>query len=266
MKVKLTLEYPGERFSGWQIQPDLPTGKLTVQGELERALKIYLDSLAKKSAITLSEKIVIMGSGRTDAGVHARGQVASFTWPSELEFDGARLQESLNGITVPELIIRNCDSISDDFDARLSPHIKCYCYRFLLRSEFEGLSFMRAWRVRPDLNVAEMVRAARYFQGQHDFSSFRAQDCTAKTTERTILVSQVARINSEELAFVVHGKGFLKQMIRIMAGTLMEVGSGKRNACDMPALIESRNRQLAGETAPAHGLYLEWVNYSADGL
>ncbi len=257
MKVKLTLEYSGEPFAGWQTQP----GLLTVQSDLERSLQVMFASWAKKQNVAWDKAVAITGSGRTDAGVHARGQVASFSWPEEFNFDPRLVLNSLNGISVPELIIRRVESADDGFDARFSPHAKCYQYRLLLRDQREGLEAGRVWGVGSRLDVRAMIEAAKLFGGQHDFSSFRASDCTAKSTERTILLSEITRVSDEEVVFTAHGKGFLKQMIRIMVGTLVDVGKGKLTIADVQRILDSRNRSLAGQTAPACGLTLEWVRY-----
>src|SRR5262249_41174768 len=151
-------------------------------------------------------------------------------------------------------------SLTDEsFDARFSPHLKCYSYRLLLRPGREGLLHNRAWAAGRGLNISEMIRAARYFCGKHDFQSFRATDCTASSTERTILVSEMSRTGEEELVYVIHGSGFLKQMVRIIVGTLVEIGSEGRSAEEVPKILAARDRSLAGQTAPARGLTLEWV-------
>lgn len=257
MKVKLTVEYQGDPFSGWQSQP----GKLTVQGELERAFRVYLESQAKKTGAVGETAVSITGSGRTDAGVHARGQVASFTWPEGFVFDAWSLLPAINGITIPELVVLSIEQAPDDFDARHTPHLKRYSYTLLLRDYFDGMYRGKGWRVGTRLDLAAMITAARLFVGQHDFSSFRAKDCTAKSTVRTVLLSEITRVSRDELLYIVHGCGFLKQMIRILTGTLVRVGEGRLGVSDIPRIIEARDRALAGETAPAHGLTLDWVRY-----
>lgn len=258
MKVKLELEYRGDSFSGWQRQP----GVRTVQEELEKALGIYLASLAKRDALSLDPHLPITASGRTDAGVHARRQVASFSWPEGLAFDAPRLQASLNGITPPDLVVRAATEVPDYFDARHSPHLKLYTYRFLPRPGPAGLFEGRVWQLdQRQLDIPAMIAAARHFVGKHDYSAFRAQDCTALTTERTIVGSELARADDELLLYCIIGKGFLKQMVRIIAGTLYDVGRGKISADAVPGIIASCDRRQAGQTAPAHGLTLEWVRY-----
>jgi tRNA pseudouridine38-40 synthase len=263
VKIKLTLEYSGGAFSGWQFQP----GMLTVQGELERALGVYLQGLAKKQGLTLSELPRVSGASRTDAGVHARGQVASFPWPLELPYDGARLVMALNAISHHDVGVLNAQETDDSFDARFSPHYKCYQYYLLLRpGGGDGLERGRAWRLGQPLRIKEMIGAARSLCGTHDFSAFRAADCSAKTTVRTLFLSELSRRSGDLLVYSVLGNGFLKQMVRTIVGTLVEVGLGKRRPEDIAALLSARDRSLAGETAPAWGLVLEWVRYSAESL
>lgn len=258
MKVKLTLEYDGAEFSGWQYQP----GIATVQGELEKALRCYLQSLAKQQGAELSSVPRITGSGRTDAGVHARGQVASFAWPAGITFDGFRLVGALNGISPPGLCVLAAAEEGDLFDARRSAHTKCYSYQLLLRTAGDGLYRGRAWPVGKSLDIPQMIAAAAYFQGDHDFSSFRAADCDAQSTVRTVVLSQLTRGAEDSLVYTIQGKGFLKQMVRTIAGTLVEVGRGRLEAGQIPEIIAARDRNRAGPTAPACGLFLEWVKYS----
>lgn len=259
--IRLTLEYCGTGFSGWQRQDNAELR--TIQGEVERALQIYFAGLWKtlRRGAELPFGVVdITGSGRTDAGVHAMGQVASFRWPEELPSDLYRLKGALNGILPKEIVVRSVEQAAEDFDARHTPHEKCYCYRLLLRTEPGGMYRDRAWAV-GNLDIPAMIRAARVLIGQHDFAAFRAADCTAKHTVRTLLRSEVVRASTDELHYLAHGKGFLKQMIRIIVGTLVEIGNGRRSEHEMQQILESRKRELAGQTAPAHGLTMEWVKY-----
>lgn len=266
MKLKITIEYAGETFSGWQFQPN----QKTVQGELERALEIFLRSQAKKAGVEQPATPNILGSGRTDSGVHALGQVASFTWPEGFPFEKEKVLAGLNAITARELVVRELEEVPDSFDARLSPHIKCYTYRLLLRAEAglksyrEGYFQNRAWCVEKSLDIAAMARAARLLEGQHDCASFRAKDCSAKTTVRTILKSEIARISDDEVLYLAYGKGFLKHMIRIVVGTLVEVGRGERSVESFKETLEACDRARAGQTAPPHGLTLQWVKYIED--
>ena len=257
MKLKLLIEYDGLPFSGWQIQP----GQLTVQAELERALGIYLGSLAKAQGQHLVDRHLVTGSGRTDAGVHAKGQVASFQWPDTLQFEEQRFIAAINGICHRGLSVKAAQLLPDTFDARFSPHSKCYTYCILLRRQQDPLRGAWSWRQGQHLDIPLMIAAAHSLRGTHDFAAFRAADCAAKTTTRTLLLSELARSNSDELVYTVHGTGFLKQMIRTIVGTLVSIGLQKRSIADLQTMLTHGNRTLAGQTAPAQGLCLEWVKY-----
>lgn len=260
MRVRLDLEYSGERFSGWQIQP----GLVTIQGELERALLVLVRSVAKRARTEAPSRVEVYGSGRTDAGVHAKHQVATIDWPEALEFNPRRLVAGLNALTPPEVVVHSAAEAPADFHARLSPHAKCYCYRILPREWSSGYYKERVWCVPYRLDIPAMIEAARAFAGKNDYSSFRALDCTAKTTIRTILLSEFSRDDSGVLSFCCVGKGFLKNMIRIAAGTLVDIGRGRLPAGSMRQIIDARDRQRAGQTAPACGLTLEWVRYGTE--
>ena len=268
MKVKLTVEYAGESFHGWQSQGEL----LTVQGSLESALDVFLKGEAKKFNIIAPEKVFIQGSGRTDSGVHARAQVASFSWPEQFEFSPLRIKSALNALTPQALTIRLVEQVEDRFDARHSPHIKCYSYKIIYRGEEEKAARMsavdggRGWVITKPLNIRSMILAAKILEGQHDFQSFRAIDCSAKSTIRTVIRSELVRISDNELNYYIYGKGFLKQMVRIVVGTLVELGSNESAIDSMRTILESRDRTKAGKTAPAEGLFLEWVRYDGENL
>jgi tRNA pseudouridine38-40 synthase len=263
MNLRLVVEYDGSEFSGWQRQENVTS----IQGELENALRVFLEGEYKKQGVKISSAeylsgILVNGSGRTDAGVHAMAQTANVVLEDDLELDVERVRSALNGITPSSIVVRSIDKAAAGFDARLSPHIKCYCYRFCLRREFIGLLGRSAWCVGKDLDIASMIYAAREFSGKHDFSSFRASDCTARSTYRTILSSEIVRCDSGLLEFRIIGKGFLKQMVRIMAGTLLDVGRGQRSVANVRELLILGDRGKAGMTAPPHALTLEWMTYA----
>lgn len=256
MKIKFTIEYDGRAFCGFQEQANAHS----VQGELEAALDTYFGALSKRRGLPPARKAVINGSGRTDSGVHARGQVASFVWPEGYPFEEDPFLRALNGITVRELSILSAVPVDDHFDARFSPHRKQYSYRLLLRRGGDGLWTGRAWRIVAPLDISAMCEAAKLFVGTHDFTSYRAGDCLAKTTERKIFLSELSR-EDECLVYTVQGNGFLKQMIRIMVGTLVLVGKGRLRPEDIIRIRDARSRLEAGRTAPACGLTLDWVRY-----
>lgn len=263
MKIKLELEYSPGTYSGWQSQP----GLLTIQGELENALAIFLKSQYKKAAREepgeTNSFVTITGSGRTDAGVFAKGQAASFSWPSDVPIDTSRLKCALNALTSRELLVRNVEVMRDDYDARHSPHVKCYKYNLVLGTRGGGYYGKIAWCVGEQVvDIPAMISAARYLRGCRDYSSFRAKDCTAKSTVRTLLLSELSRTGPNSLVYVVCGSGFLKQMIRIIVGTLVDVGKEKITFEEFKNIVEARDRRRAGQTAPACGLVLEWVRYA----
>ena len=258
MKVKLTIEYDGRPFCGWQEQ----AGQASVQEEVRRAIEMFIESRLKQNSLpVVPQTINLSGSGRTDSGVHALGQVASFSWPGNLPLDTGELLGALNGITPKEIAITTVDEVPDTFDARRTRHRKQYSYRYLLRRGAEGFYSGRAWRVPEGVDVGKMCIAARHFAGHRDFSSFRAKDCIAASAVRTIHLSELCREDNGVIRFVVQGNGFLKQMIRIMAGTLIGVGKGILDVDDIPRILEARSREAAGPTAPAQGLTLDWVKY-----
>jgi len=264
MKLKMVVEYLGEGYSGWQRQ----TGLRTIQSELEEALQTYLRSQRKKLGLAppdpgsdFRDGPELVGSGRTDSGVNALGQVVSFLWPEDLPLDCFRVRGALNGILPEGIVVRELTAVAEDFDARHSPHVKSYRYQIILRGGGDAFTARSAWKVSADLDIPAMICAARSLVGSHDFSSFRSADCMAKSTVRTLELSELSRISADELVYVAHGKGFLKQMIRIIVGTLVEIGRGRRPASDMERLLRIGDRSQAGETAPARGLVMEWVRY-----
>lgn len=257
MKVKLIVEYVGSAFCGWQYQSNVRT----VQGELSRALGIYLSSLARQASVSLSEFPILTASGRTDSGVHANGQVVSFVWPDSLKFNSYEFVNSLNGISDSSLNVVFAGITTDDFDARYTPHIKCYKYHILNRGTPSSLFSDYSWHIVHPLNVSAMINASKLFLGTHDFSSFRASDCCAKTSIRTLLLSELIRVDNNMLVYSICGKGFLKQMVRIIVGTLVDVGLNKITVDEVRNIMSACSRSLAGDTAPAKGLCLEWVRY-----
>ncbi|MDR2338167.1 MAG: tRNA pseudouridine(38-40) synthase TruA [Deltaproteobacteria bacterium] len=261
MRILLTIEYLGSAFSGWQRQANA----ITIQEELERAINIYFNSLAKKTHLLEPISYInLQGSGRTDAGVHARGQTADFLVPAEIKFELGEVLIALNGIVNKNIVIKQLQIVADDFNSRLTPHTKCYSYRLLLRSEHLVLDNGLGWLVGNKLDVKSMLVAAKLFCGKHDFCAFRAADCNSQTTIRTIEQSELVRISDEVLQYFVVGRGFLKQMVRIMVGTLVAVGRRKKTVEEVAELLAKGSelgRAAAGETVPACGLCLEWVKY-----
>ncbi len=262
MKLKIIVEYDGRGFAGWQRQ----TGVLTVQEELERAFGLLASSWAKRSGGEWEKPFTVIGSGRTDSGVHAKAQVANVIWPDSVPFEIGRLKKALNGITVPELSVLSLEVVDPAFDARSMARLKQYSYRLSLRDTLPALDRGRVWRVGALPNLEGMLRGSRMLVGRHSFAGFRAGDCSAKTTMRTIHVSELTRTDGDELLYTIQGNGFLKQMVRIIVGTLVTIGWGRADAELIAEILAEGDRTKAGRTAPPDGLYLDWVRYSPPTL
>lgn len=244
-RYRLLLEYDGAGFEGWQVQP----GARTVQGELVRAI----------ARVTHEADPAVVGSGRTDTGVHAEGQVASVELAGDLAAE--RLREALNGVLPRDLAVMEAALAAPDFDARKHARGKRYRYQIWNARQRSPLRAARFTHVRRPLDVAAMAAAARAFEGEHDFSSLRAAGSSVKTSVRTVTLCRVEGAAGAEIVLRVAGTGFLRHMVRNLAGTLIDVGAGRRAADSMPELLAACDRNLAGPTAPAHGLTLEGVDY-----
>jgi len=242
--IKLVLEYDGTGFSGWQVQP----GRRTVQAELEAAL-----------AGLAGEKISATASGRTDAGVHALGQAVSFCTGSKHPPDVFR--RGLNALLPEDVTVLSAEEAPEDFHARNSALGKWYRYLIMDRPERTALDRNRVWHVPQELDATAMRAAAACLVGEHDFQSFRSASCEAKTSTRHLRRIDVFRDHRGRLVIEMWGTAFLKQMARIIVGTLFEVGSGRRAAEEMREILEAGDRKKAGVTAPAQGLYLVRVDY-----
>jgi tRNA pseudouridine38-40 synthase len=246
VQLRLVVEYEGTRLLGWQLQPGGPT----VQGELERAL-----------AVVLREAVRVRGAGRTDAGVHARGQVAAVV-VSRPPPDLSRLLRGVNALLPPDIAVRDVAPVPDAFDPRRHACSRVYEYRILHRAARSPLWRAWAWHVPRPLDVDAMDAAAALLVGEHDFAVFRGADAreTPRTTVRRVLESRVLR-EPPLLIYRVEATAFLKHMVRNIVGTLVEIGLGERSPGVMTALIAGRDRTRAGATAPPHGLTLVEVRY-----
>jgi tRNA pseudouridine38-40 synthase len=245
--LKLTLEYDGAPFVGWQVQPNGPS----VQGSVEDAVAKLCGSPAR-----------VTGAGRTDAGVHARGQVASLEPPRELPLSA--WTSGLNTHLPQEIACLRAEEAPPGFDARRWARGKRYVYRVLRSPVRSPLWRGRAWEVRRPLDIAAIREALPLISGCRDFEAFRAADCPARTTVREVreLSLRVRPLpNGELLELRIEATAFLKHMVRNIVGTLVEVGHGKRTPQSIAELLESRDRTRAGATAPPHGLVLDEVFY-----
>lgn len=243
VNIKLTVEYDGARYHGWQIQPN---GE-TIQAVLERAVSIFL---GKSTRIT--------GSGRTDAGVHALGQVANFV--SDQNVDLHKMRLGLNALTPEDISITAVEIVADSFDARRDGRSRVYEYHILNRPTPSPFFLNRAWHVHEPLAVEAMREAVHCLEGKHDFSSFRAAGCDAAHPVRTVYRTSLEQ-RGELLVYTIEATAFLRHMVRNIVGTAVEVGRGARSAKSFAELLEARDRTQAGPTAPPHGLYLVEVKY-----
>ncbi|MBS1119671.1 MAG: tRNA pseudouridine synthase [Deltaproteobacteria bacterium] len=247
--IRLVVEYDGTTLCGWQRQSNGPT----VQAHLEDAL-----------ATLLQHPTTVVGASRTDAGVHARGQVASFRTERTIPVHGIR--RGLNTLLPYSIAVREATEVPEDFHPRFSATGKHYRYTLLTRPDRSPRWHLHAWHYPAALDPEPMRLAAESLLGTHDFGGFRAVGCAAKTTIRRIDKITVAAPRDclpEErlLAIDVEGNAFLRNMVRILVGTLVEVGAGKRSASQVAEILVSGDRIQAGITAPAHGLELVEVRY-----
>jgi len=243
--IKLIIEYDGTNYSGWQVQPN----GLAVQQVVEEAL-----------LKVVGETVSLRSSGRTDAGVHAHGMVASFTTSRELPLRA--FVEGGNRYLPPDIAILSASEVPEGFRAiqdALTKHYRYTIYNALIRSPLRRFS---TWHVREPLDTAAMEAAACHFAGTHDFSSFRASNCVAKTTVRRVDSVVVSRAGDLVVIDVV-GEGFLKYMVRVMAGTLVDIGRGRFSSDYIAWLLKNPDRKKAGVTAPACGLCLITVTYGS---
>lgn len=247
-RLKLTLEYDGGDYVGWQSQDN---GR-SIQGEVERALESLLGA-----------RVRVIAAGRTDAGVHAEGQVICFDTARELPLKAYR--QGLNGMLPLDIAVVRAEEVSPDFDARRWALGKVYRYRISNRRTRSPLRRRTHWEVFHPLDADEMREAARCLVGRHDFSAFRAADCQSAHGVRQLnevrLEGEGGGEGKGELVLTVRGTAFLKHMVRNIVGSLVEVGKGRRPASWMAEILEAKNRLDAGPTAPPQGLVLVEVVY-----
>lgn len=242
--IRLVVEYDGSELHGWQRQHNAPT----VQQHIEEAL-----------GKLLTHPTQIVGASRTDTGVHARGQVASFRTERPISVDGVR--RGLNTMLPDAISIRDAAEVPDDFHPRFSATGKHYRYTLLNRRERSPRWRNHAWHHPEPLAVHLMHDAARALIGEHDFAAFRAAGCTANTTLRRVDSITLTRLHPHLLEVDIRGNAFLRQMVRIIVGTLTEVGTGRIPVGQVAEILESKDRTRAGITAPPYGLELVEVRY-----
>lgn len=243
-RYKLTIEYDGTGFFGWQVQDHA----VTVQGELMKAVEAFS-----------GERAAVNGAGRTDTGVHAYGQVAHLDLSKPWEADVVR--DALNARLRPNAIaVLSAELIPDEFDARFSAVKRHYIYRIVARRPDLALERDRVWRFPRPLDVEAMHAAAQRLVGQHDFTTFRATECQAKSPVRTLDRLDVSRVG-EEIHVNASARSFLHHQVRSMVGTLAQVGDGKMTPDDVARILAARDRTQCGPVAPSAGLYLAKVDY-----
>ena len=245
-RYKLTIEYDGAPFAGWQIQPE----GLTVQGVLTAAVEALS-----------GEKTMVQGAGRTDAGVHARGQVAHVDLAKAWDADTVR--DALNAHLRPHPVaVLTAARVADDFNARTSALKRHYLYRVINRRADLTLDLGHAWRVPRPLDTAAMHAAAQRLVGKHDFTTFRSTECQAKSPVKTLDRLDVER-RGDEVDIFASARSFLHNQVRSMVGSLVAVGEGKWSADDLSRALDARDRTACGQVAPPDGLYLMRVDYEA---
>ena len=241
--IKLTIEYDGKDFNGWQKQPN----KLNIQGTIEKAIESIV-----------GHEINLTASGRTDAGVHAIGQVANFKTDSKIPID--KFAIAINSRLKKSIVIKEAEEVEEKFHSRLN--CKQKTYRYIINNSKQGSAIYRnlEYHVSNNLNVAKMKEAVKYFEGEHDFKGFKASGTSSKNSVRTIYKADVYK-KDDRIYIELTGSGFLYNMVRIISGTLLDVGLEKIEPQVIPDIINSQKRENAGKTLPAHGLYLVKVEY-----
>ena len=241
--IKITIEYDGKDFNGWQKQPEM----LNIQGEIERAIEIIT-----------KEKVNLIGSGRTDAGVNALNQIANFKIENDIPIE--KIPYALNSQLKKSIRVKKAEVVDDRFNSRYNAKKKTYIYT--INNSEQGTAIYRYMQYHYPIKLDEnkMNEAAKYFIGEHDFKAFKASGTSSKSSVRTIYEAKVVR-EGELIKIILTGNGFLYNMVRIIAGTLVEVGEGKINPEDVKNIIDSRDRKNAGRTLPPTGLCLYNVEY-----
>ena len=241
--IRLTIEYDGKDFGGWQKQPN----KLNIQGEIERAIE----------NIT-GEKVDLIASGRTDAGVHAFAQIANFKTNSDMDIE--KIPIAINSQVKKSIRIQNAEEVDLSFHSRYN--CKKKTYRYIINNSKYGTAIYRnlSYHVPTKLDIDAMKKAIKYFEGEHDFKAFKSSGTSGKSSVRTIYNADILT-EGPNVAIDLTGNGFLYNMVRIIAGTMVDVGLGKIKPEEIPEIIESKDRTKAGKTLPPYGLVLVKVEY-----
>lgn len=243
MRVKMIVAYDGTNYSGWQIQPN----GITIEQKLNEALSELL-----------GEPIKVTGASRTDAGVHSLGNVCIFD--TDTRMPAEKISYAVNQRLPEDIVVQDSCEVNGDFHPRFTKSRKTYEYRILNRKFRMPTKRLNTYFTYYPLNLEAMQEAASYLEGEHDFKSFCSVDSQAQTSVRRIYECKVLK-EEDEIIIRVTGNGFLYNMVRIIAGTLIQVGSGNRKPSDMASILEAKDRGAAGPTAPAHGLTMIGIEY-----
>lgn len=241
--IRLLIEYDGTGYNGWQVQPEAPT----IQGAIVRALKELTH-----------EEVKLKGASRIDSGAHALGQVANFFTCSDMPSEA--VLKGLNYLLPADVLIKEAIEVDEDFDAMFNARAKTYLYRVLNRTHPSPVLRNYCWHVPQALDTGLMREGAALFVGEKDFSTFRAAGSGAPHSVREIF-SLIVERSGEFVEFSVRGSGFLRHMVRIIVSTLVRLGAGRLEPCEIVRIIEAKDRTLVSETAPPGGLYLIEVEY-----
>ncbi|MGD9138866.1 MAG: tRNA pseudouridine(38-40) synthase TruA [Desulfobacterales bacterium] len=241
---KLIIEYDGTHYHGWQRQKK----DATIQGEIEDAIRTMTHT-----------RVTLYGSGRTDAGVHARGQTANFHCDTDLKPEV--IQRGLNSLLPDDIVIKQCDQVEDAFHARYSAKSKIYDYTIANHPVPPAINRQYVWSIRSQLDTMAMQSAIRCIVGSHDFKAFEGTGSPRAHTTRQVLAAGLRESDDRFLTFRIEADGFLRFMVRNIVGTLVDVGLGKTLPTEFRQILESRDRTKAGATAPARGLCLMKVKY-----
>jgi tRNA pseudouridine38-40 synthase len=242
--IRLVIAYDGGAYHGWQRQSNAITLQAVFEERLERLL---------------GEPVRVFASGRTDAGVHAFGQVAHFKTLSRLA--PGVMEKGLNALLPDDVLVKECAYVSEDFHARYSARRKTYEYRILNGARPDIFHRRYVWHIRKKLEAGEMRRSLQLILGRHDFSAFRSSGSENTNPVRTVYRAELIGKDGGQLRVAMEADGFLRHMVRNLVGTLVEVGLGKMTAAQFSAVLESGDRRMAGPKAPAHGLFLVKVDY-----
>jgi tRNA pseudouridine38-40 synthase len=242
--IRLLIEYDGTHYHGWQVQPNA----VTVQETIE-----------EKLATMTRERVHLAASGRTDAGVHALGQVANFRTSSSIPLEG--FLHGLNSLLPADIVIRSAEEMGEDFHAQFGAKQKTYRYVILNGPVPSAIHRHYAWHVPNPLDLQAMERASRYLPGKQNFASFRAADADSSDPVREVFRAEWSVPAPPFLHFTIEANGFLKHMVRNLVGTLVEVGKGRISEEDFQHILAARDRRQAGMTAPPQGLFLVEVRY-----